>query len=95
MEAGLFLWVVILVAAGILLSIFFYYVPFVLWISAKASGVHISLLQLFLMRLRKVPPPVIVSAMIEAHKAGLKNITRDQLEAHYLAGGHEIGRAHV
>ena len=88
MEAGLFLWVIFVIAAIILLSIFFYYVPFVLWISAKASGVHISLLQLFLMRLRKVPPPVIVSAMIEAHKAGLKNITRDQLEAHYLAGGH-------
>ena len=80
--------VILVVAAIILLSIFFYYVPFVLWISAKASGVHISLLQLFLMRLRKVPPPVIVNAMIEAHKAGLKSITRDQLEAHYLAGGH-------
>ncbi len=88
MEANMFVWVVLVVAAIILLSIFFYYVPFVLWISAKASGVHISLLQLFLMRLRKVPPPVIVNAMIEAHKAGLKNVTRDLLEAHYLAGGH-------
>ncbi len=82
------IWGVLLVAAIILLSIFFYYVPFVLWINAKAAGVNVSLLQLFLMRLRKVPPPVIVNAMIEAHKAGLKNITRDQLEAHYLAGGH-------
>lgn len=79
---------VIIVGAIIVLSIFFYYVPFVLWINAKAAGVNVSLLQLFLMRLRKVPPPVIVNAMIEAHKAGLKNITRDQLEAHYLAGGH-------
>lgn len=79
---------VLIVAAIVVLSIFFYYVPFVLWISAKASGVNISLVQLFLMRLRKVPPPVIVNAMIEAHKAGLKTITRDQLEAHYLAGGH-------
>jgi uncharacterized protein YqfA (UPF0365 family) len=87
MEPGVFLWIAMIVAAIILLSIFFYYVPFVLWITAKASGVNISLVQLFLMRLRKVPPPVIVGAMIEAHKAGLKNITRDQLEAHYLAGG--------
>jgi len=79
---------VLIAACVVLLSIFFYYVPFILWINAKAAGVSISLLQLFLMRLRKVPPPVIVSAMIEAHKAGLKNITRDQLEAHYLAGGH-------
>jgi uncharacterized protein YqfA (UPF0365 family) len=88
MEMNALILVVLLVAAIILLSIFFYYVPFVLWINAKAAGVNVSLLQLFLMRLRKVPPPVIVNAMIEAHKAGLKNITRDQLEAHYLAGGH-------
>ncbi|GHS98922.1 UPF0365 protein [Bacteroidia bacterium] len=88
MEQGAFLWGILFTAAIILLLIFFYYVPFVLWVTAKASGVNISLLQLFLMRLRKVPPTVIVNAMIEAHKAGLKNITRDQLEAHYLAGGH-------
>ena len=88
MEPGVFLWIALIVAAIIVLSIFFYYVPFVLWITAKASGVNISLVQLFLMRLRKVPPPIIVSSMIEAHKAGLNNIVRDQLEAHYLAGGH-------
>ena len=78
----------IIVAALVLLSVFFYYVPFNLWIAAKASGVNISLLQLFLMRIRKVPPPIIVNAMIEAHKAGLRTITRDELEAHYMAGGH-------
>ncbi len=81
--------ILVIIAAGIiLLGVFFYYVPFNLWIAAKASNVHISLIQLFLMRLRKVPPPVIVNAMIEAHKAGLRNITRDELEAHYMAGGH-------
>lgn len=74
--------------AFVLLSIFFYYVPFLMWISAKVSGVNISLIQLFLMRIRKVPPGVITRAMIEAHKAGLKSLTRDELEAHYLAGGH-------
>ncbi len=72
----------------VLLIIFFYFVPILLWINAKAAGVNISLLQLFLMRLRKVPAPVIVNAMIEAHKAGLLDIKRDDLEAHYLAGGH-------
>ena len=71
----------------ILLIIFFYFVPILLWINAKAAGVSISLLQLFLMRLRKVPAPIIVNAMIEAHKAGLLDIKRDDLEAHYLAGG--------
>ena len=72
----------------VLLIIFLYYVPFLLWISAKVSGVNISLLQLFLMRIRKVPPTIIVRALIEAHKAGLREIKRDDLEAHYLAGGH-------
>ena len=79
---------IILIAAGIvLLILFFYYCPFFLWISARVSGVRISLLQLVLMRIRQVPASMIVRAMIEAHKAGLKDITRDDLEAHYLAGG--------
>ncbi len=71
----------------VLLIIFFYYVPFFLWISARVSGVNISLLQLFLMRIRKVPAQTIARAMIEAHKAGLSEVNRDDLEAHYLAGG--------
>lgn len=79
----------ILAAGGVvLLAVFFHYVPFFLWLSAKVSGVRISLVQLFLMRIRNVPPYVIVPAMIEAHKAGLSTITRDELEAHYMAGGH-------
>jgi uncharacterized protein YqfA (UPF0365 family) len=80
----------LMVAAAVLfiVIIFFYYVPFFLWINALSAGVHISLVQLFLMRLRRVPPRTIVYAMIEAHKAGLRDVTRDDLEAHYLAGGH-------
>lgn len=80
-----------IVLAGILvvvLVVFFYYVPFMLWVNAQVSGVRISLVQLFLMRIRKVPPSKIVNCLIEAHKAGLKDVTRDGLEAHYLAGGH-------
>lgn len=80
-------WILIALIA-IALCIFFYYVPFMLWINAVVSGVHISLIQLFLMRIRKVPPTLIVNCMIEAHKAGLMEVKRDGLEAHYLAGGH-------
>jgi uncharacterized protein YqfA (UPF0365 family) len=86
---------IIAVAAIVALSIFFHYVPFVLWLSAKVSGVQISLLQLFLMRIRNVPPHSIVQAMIEAHKAGLSDISRDALEAHYLAGGHVAKVVHA
>lgn len=80
--------ILMLAVVVILTALFFYFVPFLLWLSARVSGVNISLLQLFLMRIRKVPPQIIVRAMIEAHKAGLSSITRDELEAHYLAGGH-------
>ena len=79
--------ILLLIAVVILICIFFYYVPFFLWISARVSGVRISLMQLFLMRIRKVPASVIVRALIEAHKAGLNDVSRDDLEAHYLAGG--------
>lgn len=79
--------ILLIVAIILLLIIFFYYCPFFLWLSAQVSGVRISLMQLVLMRIRQVPPGVIVGALIEAHKAGLKDVTRDDLEAHYLAGG--------
>ena len=86
--SSLYLTAFLVVGGIIFLILFFHYVPFFLWLSAKVSGVNISLVQLFLMRIRNVPPYVIVPGLIEAHKAGLSNITRDGLEAHYLAGGH-------
>lgn len=92
MEFTLF---VLIAIAIIALSVFFYYVPFFLWISARVSGVNISLIQLFLMRIRKVPANVITQAMIEAYKAGLSEITRDDLEAHYLAGGNVVKVVHA
>ena len=82
-----FLIFIVVAISIVVLSVFFYYVPMFLWISAQVSGVRISLIQLFLMRIRKVPANVIVQALVEAHKAGLSEVTRDDLEAHYLAGG--------
>ena len=55
MTFGPIQWVLVAILA-ILVIIFFYYVPFMLWINAVVSGVHVSLIQLFLMRIRKVPP---------------------------------------
>jgi uncharacterized protein YqfA (UPF0365 family) len=81
-------WIIIVVASIIGLWIILYFIPIGLWFTALLSGVRVSLLQLILMRWRKVPPTVIVRSMIEAHKAGLAYIKRDELEAHYLAGGH-------
>lgn len=74
-------------AALVVLILFFYLVPLGLWFSALLSGVRIPIIQLIAMRIRKVSPSLIVNAMINSHKAGLK-LTRDDLEAHFLAGGH-------
>jgi len=81
-------WIIIVVASIIGLWIILYFIPIGLWFTALLSGVRISLLQLILMRWRKVPPTIIVRSLIEATKAGLAFIKRDELEAHYLAGGH-------
>jgi uncharacterized protein YqfA (UPF0365 family) len=77
----------LVIAVIVLLIIMLYFIPIGLWFSALVSGVKISLLQLFLMRFRKVPPGVIVRALIEGTKAGV-TLNRDALEAHFLAGGH-------
>lgn len=70
----------------IALWIFFRILPIGLWVTAQLSGVRISLIQLALMRFRKVPPGIITNALINGHKAGLV-LSRDELEAHYMAGG--------
>lgn len=88
----------IIILIGFLALVFlwlvFYFVPIGLWFSALVSDVHISLLQLILMRWRKVPPSTIVSAMIEGTKAGL-TLNPNELEAHYLAGGNVTNVVHA
>jgi uncharacterized protein YqfA (UPF0365 family) len=86
MESQLFVIVAIGIASLFGLWVIFYFIPVGLWFTALLSGVRISLIQLVFMRWRKVPPSVIVTAMINSTKAGLI-VTRDELEAHYLAGG--------
>ncbi|MCC5929061.1 MAG: flotillin-like protein FloA [Cyclobacteriaceae bacterium] len=76
-----------LVAIVVGLWLFLYLFPINLWITAVFSGVNISLLELILMRFRKVPPGLIVSNMIIAVKAGLTDVTTRLMETHYLANG--------
>lgn len=77
---------IVIVGGVFLLWILLYFIPLGLWFQALVSGVKISLLQLVLMRWRKVPPAVIIRSMIMGKKAGLE-LKRDLLEAHYMAGG--------
>jgi len=70
----------------VVIWIFLWAVPVPLWISAVAAQVKISLFSLVGMRLRRVPPQLIVRQMITATKAGL-NVSTNAFEAHFLAGG--------
>ncbi|AYV67182.1 MULTISPECIES: flotillin-like protein FloA [Niallia] len=79
-------WIIVVVLAIILLGVLLTFVPVMLWISALAAGVRISIFTLVGMRLRRVIPSRVVNPLIKAHKAGL-NVTINQLESHYLAGG--------
>ncbi|MDA1008536.1 MAG: flotillin-like protein FloA [Planctomycetota bacterium] len=59
---------------------------FQLWLQAMLSGAPVGLIDLVMMRLRKVEPSAIVLNRISAKKAGI-DIPTDLLEAHYLAQG--------
>lgn len=70
----------------VLVVVFFTMVPVGLWITARFSGVKISMASLVAMRFRRLSPSKIVNAMIKSHQAGIHIETND-LESHYLAGG--------
>jgi uncharacterized protein YqfA (UPF0365 family) len=79
----------LLLPAVLLLTVLLYIVPIPLWIAAWSSGAYVGLPTLVGMRLRRVPPATVVNARISAVKAGLQ-ISVDDLEAHYLAGGNVV-----
>lgn len=83
MEISVILMVAIIVVALIVVLWLF---PVALWFQALLSGVHVSLIQLVLMRWRGVNPNTIVLALITGTKAGL-TLKASELEAHYLAKG--------
>ena len=94
MDSSLVFLVAVIAGGLFLLWIILYFIPIGLWFQALVSDVKVSLLQLVLMRWRKVPPTIIVGGMIEGKKAGLE-LYRDLLEAHYLAGGHVAQVVHA
>lgn len=85
-NASVGIYFAIAIGALIALWLLFYLIPVGLWFNALLSGVRVSLIQLILMRWRKVPPAIIVNALITSFKAGIP-LNRNELEAHYLAGG--------
>jgi uncharacterized protein YqfA (UPF0365 family) len=88
-ETGAFGVVALLILVVTALVVLLYLIPVGLWVAAFASGAYVGLFTLVGMRLRRVPPGTIVTARISAVKAGL-DISVNDLEAHYLAGGNVV-----
>jgi uncharacterized protein YqfA (UPF0365 family) len=84
MEGLAFIFIIFICIVGFFM--FLYFVPVGLWITAIFAGVKVTIGSLIGMRIRKVPPSVIVNSLITANKAGIP-ITTNELETHYLAGG--------
>ncbi|RMD84060.1 MAG: UPF0365 family protein, partial [Lentisphaerae bacterium] len=80
-----FLGFILLIGAIIVFFLFAYF--FTIYMRAWASGCHVSLFTLVGMKLRRVPPGLIVEGLIRVIKGGLPDISTNQLETHYLAGG--------
>jgi uncharacterized protein YqfA (UPF0365 family) len=79
--------VVLVIAAIVVLAMLAVFLPlFGLWLQALAAHANVGVFQMIGMRLRKVNPQVIVLARIQSVRAGL-NVSTDELETHYLAGG--------
>ena len=76
------------IAIGIiaLLLLFLIWNAFMLWWQSVLSNAPVGLFQIIFMRFRKVNAGTIVRNRITAKKAGI-DLSADQLEAHYLAGG--------
>ena len=76
------------IIGGIFLLIFvafiFQYIG--LYLQAWVSGAKVGLIELIMMRFRKVNAKSVVINRISGKKAGIE-ISTEQLEAHYLAGG--------
>ena len=77
-----------LIVGVVLLFVFFYFVPLGLWVTAQVSisGKSVSIIQLIFMQIRKVPPSLIVNALINGNKAGIP-VSSNELETHFMAGG--------
>ena len=80
--------ILIIAAIAFGLVVFFVFIYFFnVWIRALFSKAHVSFGTLIGMKLRRVPPHLIVEAVIRLKKAGLMEVETSALEAHFLAGG--------
>jgi uncharacterized protein YqfA (UPF0365 family) len=80
--------IALLIVAGIIFSFFS------VWLRAWLAGAYVGFVNLVAMRLRQVPYGLVVDARIRATKAGI-NLSIDEVEAQFLAGGNVIACVHA
>jgi uncharacterized protein YqfA (UPF0365 family) len=80
---GIILGVFVLILLGVIFSFFS------VWLRARLAGAPVGMVNLLAMRLRQVPYALVTDARVTAKKAGI-DITVDEIEAHFLAGGNVI-----
>lgn len=85
-NASLYIWLGILSAIILVFAVFFALVPVNVWLRALVSGAHVSMARLIGMKIRKIDIGMLIDNYINAKKAGV-DLTIDDLETHYLAGG--------
>jgi len=78
---------IFIIIAIVAFFMFMYYFPVGMWIRTIAAGVPLGIIALVRMRLIGIPPGLIVANYVRARKAGLNNLTVDQMQSHFLAGG--------
>jgi uncharacterized protein YqfA (UPF0365 family) len=76
------------IAIGVMM-VFLYFVPVGLWFQAGVSigWSKVGMVKLVVMRMRKIPPKLVVDGIINLHRAGLDFVLSEELETHFLAGG--------
>jgi uncharacterized protein YqfA (UPF0365 family) len=80
--------IAILILVGIIFSFFS------VWLRAWLAGAYVGFVNLVAMRLRQVPYGLVVDARIRAKKAGI-DLSIDEVEAQFLAGGNVIACVHA
>lgn len=75
-----------ILVVGALIALLGYYLPLTLYLEARSSGVSISLWEMGMMSVQRIPHAPIINALIMTQKAGL-DLTVEQLQGHYQAGG--------
>ncbi len=88
------LWLAVPIGIVVLIVLFIVLSFFSVWLRAWLAGAYVGFSDLVAMRLRQVPYGLMVDARITAKKAGIE-ISIDEFEAHFLAGGNVVPTVHA